>query len=160
MQHVEVMAWCVRHQFLEIIPSRYVSNTQWRSAVQERKAAAQERVWPEASHNSQLDVSQPASLFIEEALANLGLSEDDEDEGGRTNDLQELSWLRQASGVYTPASLRYRRDAGPVQSSSLYPPDSVRAAVDLLFLEGTSDLILAKKSIVSSSLHVFVSVLL
>lgn len=143
------MSWCARHHFLDNIPSRHVSIAQWCTAVKERKTAAQDRAWPEPPRtNSQMGTIQPASLFIEEALANLGLSKEDDDEDNDHKDLLELNWLRQAPTVYTPISLRY---AGSMQSSALYPPENVRAAVDLLFLEGTSDLILAKKAIVSSS---------
>lgn len=149
-QHLEVMAWCARHQFLETIRSSYASISQWQAAVRERKLAAQDRAWSETPHNNgKLGVSQPATLFIEEALANLGLLEgEDEDEVG-LGDLPELNLLRQGPTAQTPASLRFRRDLEPMQSRSPYPPESVRAAVDLLFLEGTCDLILAKKAIVS-----------
>ncbi|KAG0627597.1 hypothetical protein M758_2G213700 [Ceratodon purpureus] len=148
LQHLEVMAWCARHQFLETIPSSYASISQWQTAVKERKSAAQDRAWSETAHNNgKLGVSQPATLFIEEALANLGLLEDDDvDEAGMV-DLSELSWLCQGPTAQTPASLRFRRDLEPMQSRSPYPPESIRAAVDLLFLKGTCDLILAKKAI-------------
>lgn len=144
------MAWCARHQFLETTRSSYASIGQWQSAVKERKSAAQDRAWSETPHNNgKLGVSQSATLFIEEALANLGLLEGDDEEEVGLGDLPQLSLLRQGPTAQTPASLRFRRDLEPMQSRSPYPPESVRAAVDLLFLEGTCDLILAKKAIVS-----------
>ena len=143
------MAWCARHQFLETIQSSYASISQWQTSVKERKLAAQETAWLETPHShGKLEISQPVTLFIEDALANLGLLEDDNDEVG-LGDLPELSLLRQGPTAQTPASLRFRRDMEPMQSRSPYPPESVRAAVDLLFLEGPCDLILAKKAIVS-----------
>ena len=145
LQHLEVMAWCARHQFLETIPSSYASISQWHTAFKERKLAAQERAWSETPHNNgNLGGSQSATLFIEEALANLGLLEGDDEDEVELGDLPELSMLCQGPTAQTPVSLRLRRD---LQSSSPYPPESIRAAVDLLFLKGTSDLILAKKAI-------------
>lgn len=150
MQHLEVMAWCARHQFLETIRSSYASVSQWQTSVKERKLAAQDRAWLETPHNNgKLEVSQEATLFIEEALANLGLLEDDDNDEVGLGDLPELGMLRQGPTAQTPASLRFRRDLESIQSRSPYPPESVRAAVDLLFLEGPCDLILAKKAIVS-----------
>lgn len=145
-QHLEVMAWCARHQFLDTIRSSYESPSQWHIAVNGRKSAAQSRAWSETPYKTgKIGVSRTATLFIEEALANLGLlGSNDEDEFG-LGDLPEVSFLRQES----PASIRFRRDLEPMQCWSCYPPESVRAAVDLLFLEGTCDLILAKKAIVS-----------
>lgn len=150
-QHLEVMAWCARHQFLETVRSSYASPSQWHIAVNGRKSAAQSRARSETSYkNGKIGISQAATLFIEEALANLGLlGSKDEDEFG-LGDLPEVSFLRQGS----PASLRFSRDLEPMQFWSCYPPESVRAAVDLLFLEGTCDLILAKKAIVSIDLFV------
>ncbi|KAG0614561.1 hypothetical protein M758_6G186400 [Ceratodon purpureus] len=147
LQHLDVMAWCARHQFLETTRSSYASISQWQTSVQERKLAAQTRAWLETPHShGKLGISLPATLFIEDALANLGLLEDEGDEVGLGN-LPELSLLRQGPTAQTPASLRFRRDMEPMQSRSPYPPESVRAAVDLLFLEGPCDLILAKKAI-------------
>jgi len=150
LQHLEVMAWCARHQFLETIRSSYDSITQWQTSVKERKFAAQGRAWLETPHNNgKLGVSQPATLFIEEALANLGLLEDDADDEVGLGDLPELGLLREGPIAQTPASLRFRRDMESTLASLPYPPESVRAAVDLLFLDGPCDLILAKKAIVS-----------
>nr|PNR46344.1 hypothetical protein PHYPA_013463 [Physcomitrium patens] len=147
IQHLEVMTWCARHQFLETIRSSYTSISQWHASVKERTSVAQDRAWPETHNNCKLEVLQPATLFIEDALVNLGLLEgDDENEVG-FGDLPELNWLRQGPTAQTPGSLRFRRDLEPTQSRSPYPPESVRAAVDLLFLKGTCDLILAKKAI-------------
>lgn len=146
VQHLEVMAWCARHQFLETIRSSYESISQWHTAVKERKLVAQDRAWSVTDKKSKLGDSQPATLFIEDALANLGLLDDDNEDEMGSEDLPELGWLRQGPTAHTPASLRFRCDE-PMQSTSPYPPESVRTAVDLLFLEGACDLVLAKKAI-------------
>lgn len=145
---MEVMAWCARHQFLETIRSSYSSTSQWYTAVHERKSAAQDRAWLEISHmNGKRGVSHAATLFIEDALANLGsLERDDQSELG---DLSELRLLRHGPTAHIPASRGLERYLDSIQSKSPYPPESVRTAVDMLFLEGTCDLLLAKKAIVS-----------
>jgi E3 ubiquitin-protein ligase HOS1 len=96
LQHLEVMAWCAHHQFLETIPSSYASISQWHTAVKERKSAAQDRAWLETPHNNaKLRTSQPTTLFIEEAFANLRLLEDGDEDEASVVDLPELSWLCQ-----------------------------------------------------------------
>ena len=75
-QHLEVMTWCVRHQFLENIHSRYSNSALWHSVVRERKSSATKRSWPTFSCSSAESVGQDGStLFIEDALSNLGLDE-------------------------------------------------------------------------------------
>jgi E3 ubiquitin-protein ligase HOS1 len=154
MQHAEVMAWCARHQFLDNVPPRFTSIGQWLTAVEERKSAAQERAWSDGLQTAaQLGSGQQGSLFIEDALANLRTASDDDVKAGSNKDFLELGWLREAALVLTTPSLRYMQDAVSVQSGMLYLPNNVHAAVDKLFLEGSSDLILAKKAIVSSHLY-------
>ncbi|CAM6107071.1 unnamed protein product [Calypogeia fissa] len=142
-QHLEVMAWCTRHRFLESLPSRFVNIGQWRTAVKDRKTAAHERAWSEYPRNVGQVAPRPlATLFIEDALANLGIARDEEEDSGK--DALELNRLKK--------DYRHRRDCGAGYptingATTIYPPENVRATVDLLFLEGSSDLILAKKAI-------------
>jgi E3 ubiquitin-protein ligase HOS1 len=153
VQHAEVMAWCARHQFLDNVPPRFTSIGQWLTAVEERKSAAQERAWSDGLQTAaQLGSGQQGSLFIEDALANLRTASDDDVKAGSNKDFLELGWLQEAALVLTTPCLRYMQDAVSLQSGMLYLPNNVHAAVDKLFLEGSSDLILAKKAIVSSHL--------
>lgn len=148
MQHLEVIAWCSRHHFLESVPGRFATVAQWKSSLKERKAAAQERTWPDyIAGMGHLGPKPQASLFIEDAISNLGLGREDEEESGR--DSPEMSWFR------TPGrSGRQRWDGLLSQGANLlYPPEGVRTAVDMLFLDGSSEMILAKRAIVS--LHTF-----
>ncbi|KAL2610876.1 hypothetical protein R1flu_022568 [Riccia fluitans] len=147
-QHLQVMTWFTRHRFLEGLPSRFANIGLWRASVKERKSAAVDRAWSDDQKSiGQSGSSSPATLFIEDAIGNLGIGRDDEEEGSR--DILDVGRLKQAGLPSSP--FRYRRDSGghaQISSSSMiYPPDSIRAAVDLLFLEGSSDLILAKKAI-------------
>lgn len=42
-RHMEIMIWCIKHQFLENVKSRYFEFPSWRSRVRERKSAAIQR---------------------------------------------------------------------------------------------------------------------
>lgn len=138
-QHLEVMAWCARHSFLEGVQCRYMGISHWRNSFHERKTAAFERTWPDYSKNtSRLGSQSQATLFIEDALANLSIGQDYDGELGK--EAHELSWLRQG-GSLSRSPFKDGQD-GPA-----YPPENLRAAVDLLFLEGSSGLILAKRAI-------------
>jgi E3 ubiquitin-protein ligase HOS1 len=150
VQHAEVMAWCARHQFLESLSPRFTSVGQWLTAVEERRSAARKRAWTEGLQTTvQFESGHEGSMFIEDALANLGMGRDGAGEAGNNEDFLEPGWLQETGLVQTSPSLKYMQDAVSGQSGVLYPPKSVRAAVDKLFLEGSSDLILAKKAIVS-----------
>ncbi len=150
MQHAEVMAWCARHQFLESLSPRFTSVGQWLTAVEERRSAARKRAWTEGLQTTvQFESGHEGSMFIEDALANLGMGRDGAGEAGNNEDFLEPGWLQETGLVQTSPSLKYMQDAVSGQSGVLYPPKSMRAAVDKLFLEGSSDLILAKKAIVS-----------
>ncbi|KAH9613688.1 hypothetical protein KSS87_000601 [Heliosperma pusillum] len=71
-QHMEMMMWCIRHQFLENVRSRHSNLASWRTVVRERKSAAVKRAWPEAVQPSGQSIEQDnSSLFIEDALLNL-----------------------------------------------------------------------------------------
>ncbi|KAH9542271.1 hypothetical protein CY35_14G107700 [Sphagnum magellanicum] len=148
VQHAEVMAWCARHQFLESLSPRFTSVGQWLTAVEERRNAARKRAWTEGLQTTvQFESGHEGSMFIEDALTNLGMGRDGAGEAGNNEDFLEPGWLQETGLVQTSPSLKYMQDAVSGQSGVLYPPKSVRAAVDKLFLEGSSDLILAKKAI-------------
>lgn len=140
LQHMEIIIWCIRHQFLENVRSRHSNVASWCSLVQDRKSAASKRSWP-GSINWKTEYSRENSstLFIEEALSNL-----EADGGNIDNDIEELSI----------ASLQ--RDGGSLLSQSkllgkggCYPFENLRAAADFLFLQGNSDLVVSKQAIVS-----------
>ncbi|KAH6771778.1 ubiquitin-protein ligase [Perilla frutescens var. hirtella] len=137
-QHLEIMAWCIRHQFLNNLRSRFDDFASWSSSVRERKSAAIRRAWPDSiSHVLGSNEQSPSSLFIEDALSNLeteqGYSQGDE--GGLT-----ITAL-QSSGTNSLFLSKLQGLAG------CYPFESLRAAVDLLFLQGNSDLVVAKQAI-------------
>ncbi|KAL5551422.1 hypothetical protein UlMin_001598 [Ulmus minor] len=136
-QHMEIMIWCIRHQFLENVRSRYANFTSWRSLVRERKSAAIRRSWPDAVNNSEECAGQEGSLFIEDALANLEI------EHGYTQEREEelkIAYL-QKDGVSSIFRSKIEGIAG------CYPFESLRAAIDILFLRGSSDMVLAKQAI-------------
>nr|VDC89807.1 unnamed protein product [Brassica oleracea] len=135
-QHLDIMIWCIRHGFLEDVRSRYSNFTSWKALVLERKSDAVKRAWPDAVDQSS-DCNVPgASLFIEDALQNLErepvYSQDigaDLEVGCLQSD--ERSILRsKIEGI-----------------SGSYPFESLRTAADILFLQGSSDLVVAKQSI-------------
>ncbi|KAF2583519.1 hypothetical protein F2Q68_00001708 [Brassica cretica] len=135
-QHLDIMIWCIRHGFLEDVRSRYSTFTSWKALVLERKSDAIKRAWPDAVDQSSDCNVQGASLFIEDALQNLErepeYSQDigaDLDVGCLQND--ERSILRsKIEGI-----------------SGSYPFESLRTAADILFLQGSSDLVVAKQAI-------------
>ncbi|KAI9076548.1 hypothetical protein K1719_041534 [Acacia pycnantha] len=135
-QHLEIIIWCTRHEFLELVRSCYTDSSSWASVVRERKSAAVKRAWPNA-------ISQPAdstwkdgSLFIEDALNNLELEE------GLMKDIGE--GLTVASLQKNGTSI-FRANIDGVLGC--YPFKNLRAAADLLFLRGSSDMVIAKQAI-------------
>lgn len=137
-QHLEIMAWCIRHQFLENVRSRFSGFASWSSSVRERKSAAIIRAWPDSiSRVLGSSEQSTSSLFIEDALSNLETEQGygHKDEG----ELAITSFL--TSGVNTVFLSKLQGLAG------CYPFESLRAAVDLLFLQGNSDLVIAKQAI-------------
>ncbi|KAL8497697.1 hypothetical protein ACS0TY_021140 [Phlomoides rotata] len=132
-QHLEIMIWCIRHQFLLKVRSRFSDFASWSSSFRERKSAAIVRAWPDILESSEQSAS---SLFIEDALSNL----DTEQEYAR-NDEGELPITSLRAGGGNSFLSRLTGMAG------CYPFDNLRAAVDLLFLQGNSDLVVAKQAI-------------
>ncbi|MCO5586449.1 hypothetical protein L7F22_040389 [Adiantum nelumboides] len=147
-QHLEVMCWCARHSFLDDIQSSHFSLSDWRQAVKDRKFAAANRAWPEHARNTATEMAfYNSTLFIEDAMSNIGFGKDNE--SPFLWESLELQCLTQAA-----PSLPFRRREGFAAgqpnvrlSTVCYPPESVRAAVDTIFLEASSDLFLAKKAI-------------
>lgn len=129
------MIWYTRHHFLEGI-SRHDSFLSWRSDVRERKSAAIQRAWP-----SPIETSRPdgAMLFIEDALSNLDTQQ--EYTTVRDDEL-EIASLQKDGGL----SFSRVKIEGMVGT---YPFKNLRSAIDILFLCGSSDLVVAKQAIVS-----------
>ncbi|KAE8055883.1 hypothetical protein FH972_012694 [Carpinus fangiana] len=135
-QHLEMMMWCIRHQFLENVQSRYTNFGSWRSLVRERKSAAIKRSWPDAVHYSAEPTRQDGSLFIEDALVNLDIEQGDTHETGEQSEVALLL----KTGVSSILQSR-------IEGAGCYPFKSLRNAVDILFLCGSSDLVVAKQAI-------------
>ncbi|KAM0856316.1 hypothetical protein ACQ4PT_049214 [Festuca glaucescens] len=136
-QHLEAMIWCIRHEFLEKIPSRHASFATWSADVIERKTCAEERQWPEVSgKTSGYDEANQGILFIEQALQNLGNQQSYMD----NDDEREITCLQneQSSSMF-----RSTIDQSNVNS---YPFKNLREAVDILFLHGGSDMVIAKQA--------------
>eukprot|EP00252_Welwitschia_mirabilis_P008056 TRINITY_DN19761_c0_g3_i1.p1 TRINITY_DN19761_c0_g3~~TRINITY_DN19761_c0_g3_i1.p1 ORF type:complete len:1008 (+),score=216.56 TRINITY_DN19761_c0_g3_i1:343-3024(+) len=130
-QHLEVMAWCGRHSFLKNVPSRYQNISQWRSKFVERKNAVVNRTWPPylGIFSDNTTESHP-SLFIEDALNHIYAEQGEpEDE------------------TYGLSCLREEKKVSDINDGFKYPPQTVREAVDTFFLEGSSDLIVAKRAV-------------
>lgn len=136
-QHLEIMIWCIRHQFLENVKSRHNDFMSWRSTVCERKSAAIKRSWPDAVNCSSEPTRLDGSLFIEDALVNIDIVQGDTQETGEQLEVASLM----KSGVLSILHSRIDGVAG------CYPFESLRTAVDILFLCGSSDLVVAKQAI-------------
>ncbi|XP_065857743.1 E3 ubiquitin-protein ligase HOS1 [Euphorbia lathyris] len=133
-QHMEIMKWCIRHNFLGKVKSRYTNFASWRSVVRERKSAAIKRSWPDVVNQSVDSCMMIGSLFIEDALENLEIEQGFVQGTGEELDLASLQ--------NDPGS--FFKLEGVV---GCYPFENLRAAVDVLFLRGGSDLIVAKQAI-------------
>lgn len=142
LQHVEVMIWGIRHQFLENVISHYTDFASWNYLVRERKSAAIRRAWPDVVNHSAESRGQDGSLFIEDALTNLDI------EQSHTPEESELASLQK----YENSSFFRSKIEGV---AGCYPFENIRAAIDILFLHGGSDLVVAKQAIVSFLLTFF-----
>lgn len=131
--------WCAKHQFLENVRSRYANFTSWRSIVRQRKSAATKRAWFDPVNYSTESTREDGSLFVEDALANLEIEQ--EYTQGRGED-SEIASLHKDGGLSY-----FRSNIEGV--SGCYPFENLRAAVDILFLHSSSDLVLAKQAVVS-----------
>ena len=148
---METMIWCVRHRFLENVRSRHSDFASWSSHVRERKSAAIIRSWPDSINNSlECTRENDATLFIEDALLNL------KEEQGYTHGMGgeiEIASL-QKDGVSSFFRSQLEGIAG------CYPFENIRAAADILFLHGSSNLVVAKRAIVSFIVFIFSMLLL
>ncbi|KAF5734918.1 E3 ubiquitin-protein ligase HOS1-like [Tripterygium wilfordii] len=136
-QHIEIMMWCIRHHFLENARSHYTNFESWESLVRERKSAAIKRSWYDAVNHDEESNRREGSLFIEDALVNLEIDQ------GHVQEMGEVPGL---------ASLQKDGDSLFLRSkieglSGCYPFENLRGAVDMLFLHGSSDLVVAKQAI-------------
>ncbi|XP_042055344.1 E3 ubiquitin-protein ligase HOS1-like isoform X2 [Salvia splendens] len=137
-QHLEIMAWCIRHQFLENVRCRFSDFASWSSSVRERKSAAIYRAWPDSVAGILGSGEQStSSLFIEDALSNL-----ENDEGYGHQDEGELAISSLLASVGNSVFLSKLQGL-----AGCYPFESLRVAVDLLFLQGNSTLVVAKQAI-------------
>lgn len=141
-QHLEIMIWCIRHHFLESVPSRYSNHTSWNFHFLENKSAALKRAWPDISSYMVDSSGSRPTLFIEEALLNLGLEQADAEEG----DEVDISCLQDGSSSLLLSNID---ETNKNEGIAYYPFENVRTAADILFLRGTSDMIVAKRAIVS-----------
>lgn len=131
------MTWCVRHQFLESIQLRHSNSALWHSLVHVRKSSATKRSWPTFCSSAAESARQDGStLFIEDALSNLGLDEGYDEEMG-------IACLEKGGGYPSLFNTKIEGTAG------CYPFENLRAAADILFLRGSSDMVVAKRAIVS-----------
>ncbi|KAG9439723.1 hypothetical protein H6P81_019888 [Aristolochia fimbriata] len=136
-QHLEIMVWCVRHHFLENVPSGHRDIASWRSAIHARKAAAAACSWPNSlSHSELLPRNGGASLFIEDALSQLGIEQEVIVEN------QEILSLQKDAGFVKPFTPKIEG-----MTQCCYPFENFRSACDILFLRGSSDLVVAKQAI-------------
>ncbi|CAL0314315.1 unnamed protein product [Lupinus luteus] len=135
-QHLEIIIWCTRHQFLEDVKSRFTDSSSWASVVRKRKSEAVRRAWPDAINQSVESTGHNGSLFIEDALNNLDLEESLAQEVGEGF---EVSALQMDGAPF----LRSKTD----QVLGFYPFKNLRTAADLLFLHGSSDMVIAKQAI-------------
>ncbi|XVF13431.1 hypothetical protein REPUB_Repub08aG0207100 [Reevesia pubescens] len=136
-QHLEITIWCIRHQFLEYVRSRHANIISWRDLVRERKSAAIMRAWPDVVDHSADSTGQDGSLFIEDALANLDIEQAYDREIGEESNFAFL----QKNGALSFFRSKIEGMTG------CYPFESLRAAADILFLRGSSDLVVAKQAI-------------
>ncbi|MBA0678937.1 hypothetical protein Goari_020254, partial [Gossypium aridum] len=135
-QHLEIIMWCIRHQFLEHVRSRHANFTSWHNLVRERKSAATARAWPDVVDRSADSTRQDGSLFIEDALANLDIKQACDQELGEES---YFAFLLKDSASFSRSKIE-----GLI---GCYPFESLQAAVDILFLRGSSDLVVAKQAI-------------
>ena len=99
------------------------------------------RVWPDVVDHLADSTRQDGSLFIDDALANLDIEQAYDQEIGEESDFAFL----QKNGALSFFRSKIEGMTG------CYPFESLQAAVDILFLRGSSDLVVAKQAIVSFS---------
>lgn len=139
---MEVIIWCTRHQFLENVQSRFSNSAIWSQHVQERKSVAVNRSWPEFSSNlADSARSSGFRLFIEQALSNLGIERSYLE---RSKEEVDIVFLQDEN-----SPLLFHSKIDETNKYGCYPFKNLRAATDVLFLHGTSDMVVCKQAIVS-----------
>ncbi|XP_014521057.1 E3 ubiquitin-protein ligase HOS1 isoform X1 [Vigna radiata var. radiata] len=135
-QHMDIIIWCIRHEFLEGVRSRFTDNSSWSSDVRMRKSEAIRRSWPDAINQSMESSGHDGSLFIEDALNNLDL-----EEGFMNGTVEglEIASLQKDGASFLGSNTD--------QVLGYYPFKNLRSAADLLFLHGGSDMVIAKQAI-------------
>ncbi|MFS8019072.1 putative ELYS-like domain-containing protein [Helianthus anomalus] len=130
---MEMMIWYTRHQHLEDL-NRHASFPSWSSDVRERKSTTIKHAWPTLTEISTPDCE---ILFIHDTLSNL----DPQQEYTPDRDYElEIASLQKDEGF----SLSRAKIEGLIGS---YPFKNLRSAIDVLFLYGSSDLVVAKQAI-------------
>lgn len=137
---MEMMIWYTRHQFLEDL-NFHGSFSSWRSDVRERKSTAIKRAWPSPIETSRPDT---AILFIEDALSNLENQQDYTPD--REFELEITSLHKDGGFLFSRVKIE--------GITGSYPFENLRSAIDMLFLCGSSDLVLAKQAIVSFFMYI------
>lgn len=133
-QHMEMIIWYTRHhETLEGL-NRHNNISSWRSDVRERKSMAVKRAWPSPIGTSEQNL---AMLFIEDALSNLDTQQ--EYTTNRDDEL-EIASLQKDGGL-TFSKVKIEGFMGS------YPFENLRSAIDVLFLCGSSDMVVAKQAI-------------
>ncbi|GJX78439.1 E3 ubiquitin protein ligase HOS1 [Tanacetum coccineum] len=132
-QHMEMIIWYARNQSLEGL-SCHASFLSWRSDVRERKSVAIKRAWPSPIGTP---AQEGAMLFIEDALSNL----DTQQEYTTDRDELEIASLMKDGGGLSFSRVKIEGMVGS------YPFENLRSAIDILFLCGSSDLVVAKQAI-------------
>ncbi|XP_010534555.1 PREDICTED: E3 ubiquitin-protein ligase HOS1 [Tarenaya hassleriana] len=135
-QHLDVMVWCIRHKFLNNVKSRYSNFTTWHSLVRERKSAAIRRAWPDVVDQNSVLNGQGGSLFIEDALENL---EREPEYSQEVETDLDVGCLQKDDRLFLRSKIEGK--------SGCFPFENLRTATDLLFLHGSSDLVVAKQAI-------------
>ena len=144
---MDVIIWCTRPQLLEDVRSRFTDSSSWSSVVRTRKSEAIRRAWPDPINQSVESAGHEGSLFIEDAMNNLDLVE------GFRNEIVvglEIASLQKDSESFLGSNT--------YQILGYYPFKNLRSAVDLLFLRGGSDMVIAKQAIVSFYSYFLLSV--
>lgn len=137
------MLWCIQHDFLENVQSFYPDYQSWTSHVQERKSTAIKQSWPDnSSYLAFYGGRSESALFIEQALFNLEIEECH----GDKHDEIDIFCLQDAN---SPIMFSSKISESYRNHSSCYPFKHARAAVDVLFLHGASDMVVAKRAMVS-----------
>ncbi|KAG2553267.1 E3 ubiquitin-protein ligase HOS1-like [Panicum virgatum] len=139
-QHLEAMIWCIRHRFVQDICSRYTDYESWSSDVIQRKASAEARKWPDFFDKQSGDNgANQGTLFIEQALQNLGI-----EQSYRNEEEAAITCLQNEQS----SSMFYSTITADHFSLNRYPFKNLREAVDVLFLHGASDMVIAKQAII------------